>query len=65
MHKCRYHVFRFTKRWSGVVEMHYKQFSKMPWEPNKDGTQLVGNKLLLVRIDKTLASSRGAVFILE
>lgn len=32
--------------------MHYKQYSKTPWQPNKeDGTQLVGDKLLLVRID--------------
>ena len=48
----RYHAFRFTKGRSEGVEMHYKQFSKTPWEPKKDGKQLVGSKLLLVIIQK-------------
>ena len=45
-----YHVYRFTMGGSGVVEMHYKQFSTMVWEPSKDGVQLAGMKLLLVSI---------------
>jgi len=35
---------------SGAVEMYYKQFSTMVLEPSKDGVQLAGVKLLLVRI---------------
>ena len=45
----KYHVYRFTIGKSGDVEMHYKQYSSMPWEPHEDGIQLDGLKLLSVR----------------
>ena len=48
-HHSKYHAYRFTLGKSGDVEMHYKQYSSMAWEPHKDGVQLAGLKLLSVR----------------
>lgn len=37
----KYAAFRFTLDSKGHSEMHYKQNSDMPWQPEKDGIKLL------------------------
>ena len=39
--RSRYLVFRFTLDGDGKVELHYKRFSNMEWEPSGKGVHVI------------------------
>lgn len=41
----KYLCFRFSRNASGIVELHYKKFSDMPWEPENEGLKVLSVRM--------------------
>ena len=63
------HIFRFTLNTSGEVVMHYKDWSKSPWEPTASGIKLfkvhniIKSNMVLIKITMLIFVAKSSIIM--